>query len=71
MGNIKEPGPPLYTATDPAIKYLREAAHTYANRSLETRRRLIKVIENIEAEAAISPVTGFEDASENLDKYLY
>lgn len=71
MGNIKEPGPLPYTAIDSAVKYLREAAHPCANRSLETRRRLIAVIENIEAKAAISPVTGFEDASENLDKYLY
>lgn len=71
MGNIKEPGPLPYTAIDPALKYLREAAHSSANRPLETRRRLIEVIENIQAEAAISPITGFEDASENLDKYLY
>ena len=71
MGEIKEPGPLPYTAIDPAMKYLREAAHPRANRSLETRRRLIEVIENIEAEATLSPVTGFEDASENLDKYLY
>ncbi len=70
MGNIQEPGPLPYIALDPSVKYLREAAHPCANRSLETRRRLIEVIENIEAEAALSPVTGFEDASENLDKYL-
>ena len=71
MGNIKEPGPLPYTALDPAVKYLREAVHSSANRLPETRRRLIEVIENIEAEAAISPVTGFEDASQNLDTYLY
>ncbi|MBF8265928.1 MAG: hypothetical protein HW384_1792 [Dehalococcoidia bacterium] len=71
MGNIKKPGPLPYTALDPAMKYLREAAHSSANRPLETRRRLIEVIENIQAEAAISPVMGFEDASETLDKYLY
>lgn len=71
MGNIKEPGPLPYTALDSSVKYLREAAHSSANRPPETRRRLIEVIENIEAEAALHPITGYEDASENLDKYLY
>lgn len=71
MGNMKEPGPIPYTAVDPAVKYLREAPHAGAKRPPETRKRLIEVIENIEAEAVISPITGLEDASENLDKYLY
>ncbi|MBI4289534.1 MAG: hypothetical protein HY671_14050 [Chloroflexi bacterium] len=71
MENIKEPGPLLYAAVDPAVKYLRETAHPAANRSLESRKRLTAFIEKIDAEAAVSAVTGFEDASESLDEYLY
>ncbi len=71
MGEIKEPGPLPFIAIDSTVRFLREAEHQLANRSKEVRQRLLTSIQKIEAEAATLPVTGLEDASENLDKYLY
>lgn len=56
---------------DEAIEFLRTAPHKPANRTPEDIRRLLAVIEQIEAEAAATGVEGPTDVSENLDQYLY
>lgn len=65
------PPAPQGLSGDEALEFLRTAPHPRAKRTKEAQRRMLAVIEEIEAEAIRDGVQGPTDLSENLDHYLY